>query len=186
MRGKPEMGMQAALSPQDCSRLMTLASGLAARKGISSKQAVDMIEAALLEADNLPRRRSVAEFASGMLAVRSRSNEMVGAQVFRDPAWDMMLDLLVAAHQGRRVCVSSLCYASGVPNSTALRHIEHLDQVGLVERTPDPEDQRRAFISATPDAIDGMTKLVSRMQDAAISTAAKPFEQTPIEMRPFT
>jgi DNA-binding MarR family transcriptional regulator len=81
-----------------------------------------------------------------------------------------MLDLLVAAHEGRQVCVSSLCYASGVPNSTALRHIEHLDQVGLVERTPDPEDHRRAFIKATPPAVERMTKIVERLQDAALGT----------------
>lgn len=164
------MGMQAILSPQDCSRLMKLASTLAARRNISSAEAVDLIETAIAESESVPRRRPVADFACGMLAVRSRRNDAIGADIFRDPAWDMMLDLLAAAHQGRQVSVSSLCYASGVPNSTALRHIEHLDQLGLVERTPDPEDHRRAFIRATDVAIERMTGLLARMQDAAIGT----------------
>jgi len=172
-----EVGMQIALSPQDYSRLMTLASQLAARKRITSSEAVGLIESAVMDTESVPRRRSVTEFASGMLAVRNRRNDTMGASVFRDPAWDMMLDLLVAAHQGRRVCVSSLCYASGVPNSTALRHIEYLDQIGLVERTPDPEDHRRAYIAATPPAIEQMTKIVARMQDAALVTQPKVAEQ---------
>jgi len=160
--------MQIALSSQDYSRLMTLAGQLAARRRITSTEAVDLIESAVIDAESVPRRRSVTEFASGMLAVRNRCNDTMGASVFRDPAWDMMLDLLVAAHQGRQVSVSSLCYASGVPNSTALRHIEYLDQIGLVERMPDLDDHRRAYIAATPPAIEQMTKIVARIQDAAL------------------
>lgn len=160
--------MQAVLSPQDCSKLMKLASVLATRRNVGSAEAVNLIEAALMEAEAAPRRRSIPDFAAGMLAVRSRRNDMIGADIFRDPAWDMMLDLLAAAHQGRQVSVSSLCYASGVPNSTALRHIEHLDQLGLVERTPDPEDHRRAFIRATDTAIERMSALLARIQDAAV------------------
>ncbi|WP_162232724.1 winged helix DNA-binding protein [Sphingomonas sanxanigenens] len=176
--------MQTILSPQDCSRLMKLASVLAARRNISSAEAVNLIEAALMEAEAAPRRRSIADFATGMLAVRSRRNEAIGADIFRDPAWDMMLDLLAAAHQGRQVSVSSLCYASGVPNSTALRHIEHLDQLGLVERTPDPEDHRRAFIRATDAAIESMSGLLARMQDAAIGVERTRPHPTEIQPAP--
>ncbi|MGF7150715.1 DNA-binding MarR family transcriptional regulator [Sphingomonas zeicaulis] len=179
--------MQTILSPQDCSRLMKLASTLAARHNVGSAEAVNLIEAALMQAEAAPRRRSIADFAAGMLAVRSRRNDAIGADIFRDPAWDMMLDLLAAAHQGRQVSVSSLCYASGVPNSTALRHIEHLDQLGLVERTPDPEDHRRAFIRATDTAIERMSALLARMQDAAVGierTRPHPTEVQPVQGEP--
>jgi hypothetical protein len=34
--------------------------------------------------------------------------------LFREPAWDMLLDLTAAAIEGRRISVTSLCIASGV------------------------------------------------------------------------
>lgn len=165
--------MQTIPSLRDCSKLIALANRLADKKRVSVAQAVELIEVMLDEEEARDRRRTVAEFASAMLAIRSRRNEVIGADVFRDPAWDMMLDLLVAAHQGRQVSVSSLCYASGVPNSTALRHIEHLDQVGLVERTPDPDDHRRAYIRATPLAVERMERIVERMQEVTFGEIPK-------------
>ena len=42
-------------------------------------------------------------------------------EMFADPAWDMLLDLLQAELSQLRVPVSSLCIAAGVPATTALR-----------------------------------------------------------------
>ena len=42
-------------------------------------------------------------------------------ELFADPAWDMMLDLLQAEIAQLRVLVSSLCIAAAVPATTALR-----------------------------------------------------------------
>src|SRR3546814_5777917 len=44
--------------------------------------------------------------------------------LFGDPAWDMLLDLTAARAEHNRVSVTSLCIASGVPLTTALRWIE--------------------------------------------------------------
>lgn len=52
------------------------------------------------------------------------------------------------------------------PSSTALRHIEHLNEIGLIEPVPDPDDQRRTFIRATPAAIERMEWIVERMREA--------------------
>src|SRR3546814_1843272 len=42
-----------------------------------------------------------------------------------DPAWDMLLDLYLAAERNTRpVSISSLCIASAVPATTALRWIK--------------------------------------------------------------
>ncbi|MCB2078548.1 MAG: MarR family transcriptional regulator, partial [Novosphingobium sp.] len=43
--------------------------------------------------------------------------------LFADPAWDMLLDLTAARAEHARVSVTSLCIASGVPPTTALRWI---------------------------------------------------------------
>ena len=75
---------------------------------------------------------------------------------FADPAWDMLLDLTAARAEHARVSVSSLCIASGVPATTALRWIGHLESAGLVERVADDIDKRRAFIALTDSAAEAM------------------------------
>src|SRR5690606_19158395 len=52
------------------------------------------------------------------------------AGLFADPAWDMLLDLTAAAAENTRVSVTSLCIASGVPPTTALRWIAQMVESG--------------------------------------------------------
>lgn len=68
------------------------------------------------------------------------------ASLFADPAWDMLLDLMAARLEGTPVAVSSLCIASAVPATTALRWIGTLTDNGLLVRVADPRDGRRVFI----------------------------------------
>lgn len=70
----------------------------------------------------------------------------------------MLLDLFVAAADGRDVSVSSACIASGVPNSTALRWIGELEREGMVVRRRDDRDARRTFLEIAPDAADGVER----------------------------
>lgn len=78
--------------------------------------------------------------------------------LFADPAWDMLLDLAAARAEHKRVSVTSLCIASGVPSTTALRWITLLTDAGLVERIEDDTDRRRAFLALTDRAADAMAR----------------------------
>lgn len=73
-------------------------------------------------------------------------------ELFADPAWDMLLDLLHAELSHLRVPVSSLCVAAAVPATTALRWLKTLTDQGLVLRRPDPHDGRRIFVELSPQA----------------------------------
>lgn len=89
-------------------------------------------------------------------------------ELFADPAWDMLLDLTAARAEHVRVSVTSLCIASGVPPTTALRWIGQLNEAGLVERVEDEADRRRAFITLTDRAADGMARYFAELgRDAA-------------------
>src|SRR3954449_7806519 len=44
-------------------------------------------------------------------------------ELFAEPAWDMLLDLLRRELTGRRLSASDLCLAAGVPGTMALRWI---------------------------------------------------------------
>jgi DNA-binding MarR family transcriptional regulator len=72
--------------------------------------------------------------------------------LFADPAWDMLLDLLQAELSHLRVPVSSLCIAAAVPATTALRWLKTMVQQGLFVRRADPHDGRRVFVELAPEA----------------------------------
>jgi uncharacterized small protein (DUF1192 family) len=84
-------------------------------------------------------------------ARRARSNLFGVPDLFGEPAWDMLVDLFIAAEEGKRISVSSLCIASGVPMTTALRWISILEGRELVSRTADPFDARRFYISLSSE-----------------------------------
>jgi len=80
---------------------------------------------------------------------RRKRADHFGKDLFADPAWDMIIDLAIAKARFTRVSVTSLCIASGVPSTTALRWIGLLVQRGIFQREDDVTDRRRAFVSLT-------------------------------------
>jgi len=79
-------------------------------------------------------------------------------ELFADPAWDMLLDLTAARAEHQRVSVTSLCIASGVPPTTALRWIGQMTEAGVFQRVEDEADRRRAFIALTDNSADAMAR----------------------------
>lgn len=84
-------------------------------------------------------------------------------ELFSDPAWDMLLDLTAARVEHTRVSVTSLCIASGVPPTTALRWIAQMKDAGLMQRLEDETDRRRAFITLTDKAADAMARFFAEL-----------------------
>ena len=82
------------------------------------------------------------------------------AALFSDPCWEMLLDLMSNQLLGRQISVSSLCIASGVPQTTALRRIEDLAQAGLIERVADPVDRRRVYIKLKDDTVEKLERYI--------------------------
>lgn len=87
--------------------------------------------------------------------------------LFADPAWDILLDLTAARVEHRRVSVTSLCIASGVPPTTALRWIAQMTDAGLLARVEDDTDRRRAFIALTDRAADAMARYFAELGSQA-------------------
>ncbi len=83
---------------------------------------------------------------------------MLTPGLFADPAWDMLLDLFAARAEGTRVSVSSLCIASGVPTSTALRWIAELERQNLILKHPDARDGRRTFVAIDDEAAEAVER----------------------------
>lgn len=86
-------------------------------------------------------------FIRDQLRRETKRREIGGGELFGDPAWAMLLDLLLAKIEGRRVSVSSACIASGAPMSTALRLVRRLVDESVLCRLPDEHDRRRHFLA---------------------------------------
>lgn len=96
------------------------------------------------------RPGSVCALAERLLRQRRQREAVFGKHLFADPCWDMLLDLYVSQKIGLRpISVSSLCIASAVPATTALRWIDTLIEEGLMQRQPDPQDRRRVLVRLT-------------------------------------
>ena len=89
-------------------------------------------------------------------------------ELFADPAWDMLLDLLQAEIAQHRVPVSSLCIAATVPATTALRWIKTMTDAGLFRRRADPHDGRRVFIELSSQASEAMRRYFGEVGRAAV------------------
>lgn len=87
--------------------------------------------------------------------------------LFADPAWDILLDLTAARAEHTRVSVTSLCIASGVPPTTALRWISQMVEAGLLRRVEDEIDRRRAFIALTDQAAEAMARYFAELGGTA-------------------
>lgn len=62
-----------------------------------------------------------ARFVRDIIRQRRAREQDLPANLFADPAWDILLDLTAARIEQKRVSVSSLCIAAAVPSTTALR-----------------------------------------------------------------
>ena len=97
--------------------------------------------------------------------IRARADRLkyLPVDLFADPAWDMLLDLYLGDILSKRISISSLCTASNVPATTALRWIGALGNEGLIDRGGDPCDARRSFISLSKSGLERMDAYFSSL-----------------------
>lgn len=101
---------------------------------------------------------AASALARGYLASRRQRDELLGADLFADPAWDILLDLFASEVEGRKISVSSACMAGAVPCTTALGWLVKLERRGLLSRARDPNDGRRTFLRLSPAAFAAIEK----------------------------
>ncbi|HEY9091871.1 hypothetical protein [Parasphingorhabdus sp.] len=103
-----------------------------------------------------PSRPVTADEVRGLIKARRLRDQYFDAELFADPAWDMLLDLMAARLEGIEVAVSSLCIAASVPPTTALRWIKTMTEERIFIRRADERDGRRIFIELSDDATAAM------------------------------
>ena len=117
----------------------------------------------LLDADAAKRAR--ARLVRQEIRRRRKRESCWPADLFADPAWDMLLDLYAATCEGKEVSVSSLCIAAAVPATTALRWIKTLVAEGTFLRREDADDRRRIFVGLSDEAFARMERYFDEIED---------------------
>lgn len=111
--------------------------------------------------DMLPPKSVTMTDVRAIIRLRRMRDRFFRSDLFADPAWDMLLDLMAARLERIQVAVSSLCIAAAVPPTTALRWIKTMTENGILVRVADPEDGRRVFIELSDGAASGMAAYLS-------------------------
>ena len=131
---------------------------------LSEDEAAAAAMAAVGAAPQSEGERLDANFIRSIIRARRLRDHFFRAEMFADPAWDMLLDLMAARVERQRVAVSSLCIAAAVPPTTALRWIKTLCDQGLFVRVADPEDGRRVFIELSSETATMMEAYLKSAQ----------------------
>jgi hypothetical protein len=95
-------------SADELGRLLNLVDRIAVERNCDPASAIEWVEASATN-----RERPLHVFADALRRARGRRREILGKLPFRDPSWDMLLDLYVAHCRGQPMSVTSLCYARG-------------------------------------------------------------------------
>jgi DNA-binding MarR family transcriptional regulator len=103
-----------------------------------------------------------------VIRARRLRGRYLSEDLFADPAWDMLLDLLQAEIAQLRVPVSSLCIAAAVPATTALRWLKNMTDRGIFVRRADPHDGRRVFVELSPQASVAMRRYFADLGTPAV------------------
>jgi DNA-binding MarR family transcriptional regulator len=109
-----------------------------------------------------------ADTVRAVIRARRLRSRFFADDLFADPAWDMLLDLLQAEIAQLRVPVSSLCIAAAVPATTALRWLKTMTDKGLFVRRADPHDGRRVFVELAPDASTALRRYFGEVGPVAV------------------
>jgi DNA-binding MarR family transcriptional regulator len=80
--------------------------------------------------------------------------------VFRDSAWDMLLELFIAGQQNRVICTKELIFVSRETHASALRRIDRLEEAGMLLRHQDTSDHRRVIVSLTHKGEEAMSAML--------------------------
>lgn len=116
------------------------------------------------EAEDLRLTIDRAEFmrvARTIIDARHERLNLLPAEMFGEPAWDMLLELY-ARGEGSRASVAELVQVSDAPPSTALRWIDFLEKERLIAKEVERTSQPRLLTSKARRALDSLfCKLLS-------------------------
>ena len=113
--------------------------------------------------------RALGAFARQLHRERRLRDASFPPGLFGEGIWDILLDLFASEADDRKVRVSSACIAACVPASTALRYLSEMERLGMIVRSPSPDDRRGQYVALSEDCRAEMRELLGRLQSARLN-----------------
>jgi len=98
--------------------------------------------------------------ARTLMEQRRARARFLPAELFHEPAWDMLLALFVAQAERRTINVKTLVSYADAPATTSQRWIDHLHKLGLIERITDVIDRRRIEVQLSEIGEDAIRRFL--------------------------
>jgi DNA-binding MarR family transcriptional regulator len=108
----------------------------------------------------------LTELACRIYESRRLRARFLSVSLLGEPVWDMLLALYCFTARGKRMSVSSLCFASGVPSTTALRWVGVMEERDLIKRSKDARDGRRTYLVLTEQGTRLMQRYLRSVHDS--------------------
>jgi DNA-binding MarR family transcriptional regulator len=97
-----------------------------------------------------------ASYPSVPVQQRRRRSELFGADLFADPAWEILLLLFSEQPSREYVKVRDFSITAQLPVTTTLRWLNTLEQRGLIWKKGDDDDRRTTNVGLTKHGVDMM------------------------------
>jgi DNA-binding MarR family transcriptional regulator len=94
--------------------------------------------------------------AKTLLQQRRRRAELFGADLFSDPAWEILLLLFSEQPSREYVKVRDFSITARLPVTTTLRWLNTLEKRGLIWKRGDEDDRRTTNVGLTKQGVDMM------------------------------
>lgn len=95
--------------------------------------------------------------ALDLLRLRKDMAKHFAKGIFRDEAWDVFLNLYIAAAEGRDIVVKEALLLVERPSTSAARLLARLERADLIEREPGAFDRRQTIIRLTTRGLLAVT-----------------------------
>lgn len=120
-----------------------------------------LLGAPKVELDEKLTDTQLAELACRIYESRRVRAKFLSSSLLGEPVWDMLLALFCFSHRGEFLSISGLCQASGVPESTALRRVQIMEQRKLIARRRDVLDGRRTWVKLSHEGLSLMKQYLA-------------------------
>lgn len=121
----------------------------------------------------------LVEGARQMLQGRKKIANIAPKGLFRDSAWDMMLELFISEAEGGVVYVKHIMLASGESAAAAMRRIDRLHDADFIVRIADPLDHRRVIVRLTGRGRQAMIAMLKDVFCPEKASSQKPVGYAP-------
>lgn len=106
-------------------------------------------------------RSNLVSLAKKIKEVRAARSLVFAPELFGEPAWDLLLALYIAEGDQFRLKVTAASNISNVPETTALRWLSSLHELGLLEYKLNPTDARSRYVALSDAGVAMMDQMLT-------------------------